>query len=317
MRGEAQITYLTSLSSPVVGIVASVAPVHIETLGSLEAIARAKAELPRALPADGLAVVDGDSAVLASELARGGVRARTVRFGRGPEADIRVSGERTLFSRAGERVSASLSFDVYFSGHGVELSGTAGAPIKASLPYPGAHNALNAAAAASACAAVGVPIAQGLAALRDFAPKSAMRLDIRPHAGVLLINDAYNANPLSMKAALSIMAEAAGGGRTVAMLGDMLELGELEAKAHRQLGRDAAAAGVDVLITFGPASAATACEAVACGLPASEVHHTLSHGDAARTLLDVIRAGDVLLIKGSRGMALENVVSAFLEGWPR
>lgn len=316
MRGEGQISYLASLSDPVVGIVTSVAPVHIETLGSLQAIARAKAELLRALGPEGLAVLDGDSPALSEELVRGGVKARAIRFGRGPGSDVQVSQERTVFSRDGERVSASLSFEVKLAGLARELAGTAQERLTASLPYPGAHNALNAAAAASACAGVGVPIGEGLAALGDFAPKSAMRLDIRMHAGVLLINDAYNANPLSMRAALSIMAEAAAGARTVAVLGDMLELGELETEAHRQLGRDLVAAGVDILVAFGPASAISASEAIACGLPRAAVRHTLTHADAAGVLLDAVRAGDVVLIKGSRGMALENVVSAFMEGWP-
>lgn len=319
MRGEGQISYLASLSDPVVGVVTSVAPVHLETLGSLEAIARAKAELPRALPAGGLAVVNGDSAALSAELARGGVRPPTVSFGRGQGVHVRVENERTQFARDPTGASASLSFTVRISGPGRELLGGGPGPIAVSLPYPGAHNAVNAAAAASACAAVGVPIERGLAALGDFRPKSAMRLDLQMRGGVLLINDAYNANPVSMRAALAILSEASAstGGRAVAVLGDMLELGAMETEAHRQLGRAAAAAGVGILIAFGPASALAAEEAVACGLPAAAVHHTLKHDEAAGILLNVLRAGDTLLIKGSRGMALENVVSVFLEGWPQ
>ncbi|MDP2872633.1 MAG: UDP-N-acetylmuramoyl-tripeptide--D-alanyl-D-alanine ligase [Bacillota bacterium] len=316
MRGEGQISYLASLSGPRVAIVTSVAPVHLETLGSLEAIARAKAELPRALPPEGLAVVDGDSPALTAELGRGGMRAQYVSFGHRTDAGARVQDERTLFTRQGDRIAASLSFAVIVSGAARDLLSVRSARLTVTIPYPGAHNALNAVAAAAACTAVGLPFEEGLAALADFAPKSAMRLDIRMHGGVLLINDAYNANPLSMRAALTILQEAAAGGRKVAVLGDMLELGPLEAEAHRQLGRDVAAAGVGVLIAHGPASAHAAAEAVAAGIPRTSVHHTLTHDDASRLLLDHVRMDDTLLIKGSRGMAMENIVRAFSEGWP-
>jgi UDP-N-acetylmuramoyl-tripeptide--D-alanyl-D-alanine ligase len=143
-----------------------------------------------------------------------------------------------------------------------------------------------------------------------------MRLDISIQDGLMLIDDAYNANSLSMAAALEILAGAAGGSRKAAVLGDMRELGPLEVAAHEQLGREAAATGLDLLVCLGPAASShTARAAVEAGMPPDGVLVADDHAQAAELALDWLKPGDALLVKGSRGMAMEQIVAAVRRGW--
>jgi UDP-N-acetylmuramoyl-tripeptide--D-alanyl-D-alanine ligase len=175
----------------------------------------------------------------------------------------------------------------------------------------GAHNARNAAAAACAGIAMGCSdreIAEGLAAVVPVGRR--LRLERLP-SGVQLVDDCYNANPSSMGAALEVLGAltaASSGGRAVAVLGDMLELGAFEAEAHRKLGADAAAAKVAVLAAFGPRSRLTAEAARDAGLP--DVFHTEELEALVRHVRERLRPADVVLVKGSRGMKLERLVEA-------
>jgi UDP-N-acetylmuramoyl-tripeptide--D-alanyl-D-alanine ligase len=175
----------------------------------------------------------------------------------------------------------------------------------------GAHNARNAACAACAAIALGCSdkeIQEGLAAVRPVGRR--LRLERLP-SGVQLVDDCYNANPSSMAAALEVLHDltaASPGGRAVAALGDMLELGSFSDEAHRTLGADAAKSGVAVLAAFGPRSRATADAARAAGLP--EVFHTEDVEALQRFVRERLRPADVLLVNGSRGMKLERLVEA-------
>jgi len=316
-RGHGQLEYLADLAAPSIGVVTTVAPVHIETLGSLAGIARAKAELLRAIPATGVAIYNADSAELDGELAAGGVVAWPVSFGFGEAADVRAADAVTVFSRAGERIEASLSFAVVCRpGATAERLGLpAGQRLTAAIPYPGIHNVTNVLAAALAAAAVGVPFADGLEALSRFRPKSAMRLDITSVGGRVLVDDAYNANLLSMTAALEVLAGMPVTGRRIAVLADMLELGPMAAETHRALGHQVAKLGIDILICVGPDTRLTANRAILDGMDPAVVHWTADREEAAALALRLAQPGDAVLVKGSRGMALEHLVKALRQGW--
>ncbi len=316
-RGHGQLAYLADLALPAVGVVTIVAPVHVETLGSVAGVAQAKAELLRALPADGIGVYNADSTALVADLARGGVDAQLVSFGFGNGADVRAGDATTVFSRAGDRVTAGLSFSVTSRpGRAAERLGLKpGHSLRVTVPYPGRHNVTNVLASAMCAAAVGMPLEEGLEALAGFEPKSAMRLAISVVGGRVLIDDAYNANLLSMTGALEVLGGVAGSGRKAAVLADMLELGPLEAETHRELGRIAARSGLELLACVGPASRVTADSAVAEGMAPEGVLWTMNSNEAAEWIAERALSGDAVLVKGSRGMAMEEVVAELRRRW--
>jgi len=317
-RGGGQLTYLAEMAEPHIALITVVAPVHVQTIGSLAAIASAKAELARAIPDDGLVVYNHDSAALREELRRLPLECPTVSYGFDSAADVTVTDAVTSFVHREGHLQAELRCSVACKPGPAasRLSLPTRGVLSFSLPYPGRHNALNAIGAALAGAAAGIPFADGLGRLRSFTPRSAMRLDISLHHGLLLIDDAYNANPLSMTAALEILDSAAAGRRRAAILGDMRELGPLEATSHRQLGREVARAGLDLLICVGRATCEhTAPAAIAGGLPREAVLCADGNSQAAQMVLSWLRPGDALLIKGSRGLTMEEVVEAVRRGW--
>jgi len=192
------------------------------------------------------------------------------------------------------------------------LLGVGNRELTVTLALVGAHNALNAAAAACAAIALGCSdkeLVRGLAAVR---PVGRRLLLSRLPGGLLLVDDCYNANPLSMVAALRTLGELARaeGGRPLAALGDMLELGPGEAALHREVGAEAARLPVTRLFGFGPRSRDTLAGAVAAGLPADRTFHTEDVAALARAVGAAAAPGDVLLVKGSRGMRLERLVEA-------
>jgi UDP-N-acetylmuramoyl-tripeptide--D-alanyl-D-alanine ligase len=260
MRGPGQIAELTAIAEPDVAVITSVAPVHLELMGSIEAIAAAKAELVAGLRPGGTAIVPAGEALLDAHL-RDDVT--TVTFGPGGDVD--------------------------------EL------PATLQLPFTSAHMRRNALAALAAARAVGVE-PDGLL---DVALSSFRGQRIELPGDIVVVNDCYNANPMSMRAALDDLAASASG-RRVAVLGDMLELGPDEDRFHAEIGAHARDAGVDVLVAVGPRAAHFADgygEVIA--LPDAQA--------AAGAVRDLLAPGDTVLVKGSRGVGLE-VVARALEG---
>lgn len=294
MSNPGEIARLTAIAEPQVGLVTLAAPAHLEGLGTVEAVADAKAELYQGLPQGGIVVANADDARMLKRAVSSGRRMLTFASGRGRRGDVVV-----LELRA--QSVEGLRFVLGIGNREVEVH----------IPgLVGAHNARNAAAAACAAIALGCTdreIVRGLAAVRPVGRR--LRLERLP-SGVQLVDDCYNANPASMTAALEVLRDlaAAGGGRAVAALGDMLELGAFEAEAHRALGEEAARAGVATLAAFGPRSRATAEAARAAGL--ADTFHTEDPGALAAFVRGRLRDGDVLLVKGSRGMKLERLVEA-------
>ena len=272
MRGFGQIAELAAICEPDVGVVTNIAPVHLEQVGDLDGVARAKGELLVGLPDGGRAVVPAGEPRLDPWL-RGSLA--VTRFGPGGDVDWVDGREGREIASFGETIT-------------LDLSATQ------------AHQRRNALAAAAAALAVGVKPAG-----RVDAAFSALRGEhIELPGGVVLINDCYNANPLSVGAALEDLGAHATAGRRLAVLGDMLELGEREAELHREAGAQAAHAGVEVLITVGPRA-----RHMADGFR-GEVHAVADAQDAAAVLSSLKRAGDVVLVKGSRGVGLERVAES-------
>jgi UDP-N-acetylmuramoyl-tripeptide--D-alanyl-D-alanine ligase len=289
MRGRGQIAELCAVAKPTVGLVTNIGTSHIELLGTQEEIASAKAEVLTCLPADGRAFLNADdewSAMIAERST-----APVTYYGLGEGADVRA-------------------VDVTTGGDGC-VSFTLRTPqgeTAVELAVPGRHNAYNAAAAAAVGLYLGLSlsdIGSGLAA----ATGSPMRMEVFETArGVTVVNDAYNANPASMRAAVATLGDMAADGRRIAVLGDMAELGSLTDLAHFRLGEDLAAGGIDLLVTVGPRARRIAEGARAAGLPAD---CAMSADDAAGALgmvSGLVAPGDVVLVKASRVMGLEAIV---------
>ncbi|TML29173.1 MAG: UDP-N-acetylmuramoyl-tripeptide--D-alanyl-D-alanine ligase [Actinobacteria bacterium] len=276
MRGPRQIAELTGIAEPDVGVIVNVGPVHLEVMGTLEAVAAAKGELLRDMPAGGTAVVPAGEPLLAPHLR---ADLDTVTFGDGGDVRlVEADGDRVVVDARGERIELELS-------------------------YRQAHNRLNTLAAVAAAQAIGVRPEGRLDV--PFSALRGERVDL-PN-GVAVVNDCYNANPMSMRAALDDLAVTTPG-RRVAVLGDMLELGEREREFHREVGRHATAHDVDLLVTVGPRAVAMLDEFD------GEGHAVADAGEAAALLDELLRPGDTVLVKGSRGVGLEAVVEALAAG---
>lgn len=289
MRGPGQILRLCEIARPDAGLVTNVGQTHIELLGSEQAIASAKGELVRCVPAEGQVFLNGDDA-WARKMAET-ARAPVTFYGTGEDADIRA--EEIVTDEEG-RPSFTLA--------------TAEERQLVSLAIPGRHNAYNAAAAAAVGLYLGLTfeeIAEGLAEARS----SSMRMEVFESAsGVTVINDAYNANPAAMRAALRTLSDFSTDSRRVAVLGDMAELGSLTDRAHFELGEYVASLGLDVLVTVGERAKRIAQGARAEGFSVEAIHTFASAEDAADSLEAMLRGGDVVLVKASRVIGLESVV---------
>jgi UDP-N-acetylmuramoyl-tripeptide--D-alanyl-D-alanine ligase len=284
MRGLGQIAELCEIARPDIGVVTAIGPVHLELLGTVERVAQAKAELIDALPPGGAAVVPANEPYLEPFLAR---------------EDIDVF-------RFGEGGDVSLS---YFAAHDGEARlkvRAFGRPLTIEFSFSSRYNAVNALAALAAYHALGLPLGKAGRGARHVQLSRLRGEEIALPEGGILINDCYNANPLSMIAALEHLAERAGDRRKVAVLGDMAELGAGAASYHREVGAAASRSGVDALVAVGPL--ARGYVEGARGVPTVRWAPTVEAGLAA--LRRLLRPGDCVLVKGSRAMGLEAIGEA-------
>jgi UDP-N-acetylmuramoyl-tripeptide--D-alanyl-D-alanine ligase len=303
MRGAAQIAELTAIARPDVGVIVNVGPVHLELLGSLEAIAAAKAELISGLAPGATVVLPAGEPLLTPHLR---ADLRTLTFG--PGGDVALQDSRAGAEASGDRSAREAVGRLGADGEIVvrvraPTAGDEGAGDDASLTlqpsFGQAHNLRNLLAAVAASRALGIS-PQGVLDVR-FSALRGERLALP--GGVVLINDCYNANPMSMRAAIDDLAETAPA-RQVAVLGDMLELGPGAARFHREIGAYAAERGVELLVTVGPLAAA-----MREGF-SGETHCVEDARAAAELLGAQLRDGDTVLVKGSRGVGLEHVGEA-------
>ncbi len=284
MRAPGEIAYLAELARPQVGVITNIGESHLGRLGSREAIAKVKAELLQHLPADGTAILNGDGFFFQvfAEMAP----CEVISFGLGESAEVRALHVSRPSLEGTRFVLATPDGEV---------------PVR--LQVLGTHNVSNALAAAAAAHALGASLEQIAAGLSQYAG-APMRLEpVRGLRGSTIINDAYNASPASMDAALALLAALEG--RRILVFGDMLELGPAAEEAHRRCGEQAAEAGVDWLVAVGEMGAVAAEEAEKHRLRADAVESTEG---AVELLRPAIAEGDIILIKASRAMQFERVV---------
>ena len=284
-----EIERLSRCARPDVGIITCIGVSHIGNLGSQENICKAKLEICAGLPEGAPLVLNGDDPFLRkAELPE---HVRPVWFSLGDEgADV-----------------CALSIQQEADGMSFVLEDHEEGTFMVHIPAMGRHNVANALAAYCAATRLGLNARKVLRGISNF-EQTGMRQKIVHSNGVDVIEDCYNANPDSMKAALAMFREYPCK-RRFALLGDMLELGEMSASAHEELGRQAAGAGLTTLVTYGPEAARTAEAARAAGL--ADVVHAGDYQQAADALLARMKAGDALLVKASRGMALEKALALF------
>ncbi|HYW93670.1 MAG TPA: UDP-N-acetylmuramoyl-tripeptide--D-alanyl-D-alanine ligase [Gammaproteobacteria bacterium] len=289
-----EIAYLAGVARPGVGVVTNAGAAHLEGFGSREGVARAKGELFQALPAEGCAVINADDryAGLWRELASG---CRRLSFGLDRAADVRAVSIEAAPAAGG------------VPGTRFELC-LAGARVTVALPLPGAHNVMNALAAAAAAVAVGVDAERIRRGLQQVRPAAGRLQVVAGRRGARLLDDTYNANPNSLRAGLEVLAGL--GGRRWLVLGDMGELGAGAAALHREAGAQARAAGVERLYALGGLARET-CAGFGGGA---------RHFDTLESLVEAVAeelAPEVsVLVKGSRAMHMERVVQALRAGPP-
>jgi UDP-N-acetylmuramoyl-tripeptide--D-alanyl-D-alanine ligase len=293
-RGPGHIARLCRIARPQIGVVLNVGSAHLGEFGSPEGTARAKGELVEALPEDGTAVLNADDPRVLGMASR--TRARVLTTGRGPDADVRAT--RGALDEQGRAI-----FDLQV---GEETH-----PVH--LQVVGEHQVANALSAAGAALAAGMSPADVAAALSAATPRSRWRMEVDRRAdGVTVVNDAYNANPESMRAALAALTGLPAD-RRIAVLGAMGELGADAPAEHERLGRDAAAAGIDLIVAVGPDAVGIAEGAAAAGRRTGEESVHVPDRAAARELLsEVLRPGDVVLLKASRAYGLELLAADLL-----
>jgi UDP-N-acetylmuramoyl-tripeptide--D-alanyl-D-alanine ligase len=296
MNAPGEIAPLSRVAQPDVAVVTTVAAAHLEAFGVIEGIAHEKASIYDGLQPGGIALANGDidTAPILFDKARA-VGAKLVSFGAAEGLDIRLTDLRS--SDTGSSARAVLR----------------GTEMVFRLPVPGAHNAMNALIALAVCDAIGADVAEAAMALAAWAPVSGRgtreRLDLGGAGDLVidLIDDAFNANPASLAAGLDVLASIdPAGGRRVAILGDMLELGDSAERLHAEVADYAPMAKIDIVHTAGPLM-----EQLHNALPASRRGlHADTAEELAHEVPRALKAGDVVLVKGSKGSRVSRVVDA-------
>lgn len=292
------ITHLVRVARPRIGMVLNVGPAHVLTMGGIDGVAKTKGEMVRDLPAaaaGGLAILNADDERVAA-MARQ-TAAAVMCYGTGADAAVRA---RNVTLDAAGRASFTL-----------HTPAGAHAPVR--LRLPGEHQVANALAAACAASAVGVPADRIAAALSSAVPRSPGRFEIKERPdGVTVIDDAYNANPASTRAAIGTLATMAAGRRTIAVLGEMMHQADGTVRHHEAIGALAGSVGIDVLVAVGKGEGPDAMAAAARG--AGVTVHAVPDGDAAIDLLaGSLRPADVVLVKASSMVGLSVVAAALDE----
>jgi UDP-N-acetylmuramoyl-tripeptide--D-alanyl-D-alanine ligase len=293
-----EIAALCRSARPEVGVITNVGTSHLEGLGSIEGVAQEKGALAEALPREGLCVL------AAGGRFRGELARRT-------SARLLTHSVEGQGASRGDLDARELLF--HAGGTTFRLSGLGLERHEVTSPLLGTHNVENLLAALCVVHGLGLPLVDVLPTISDLRPARS-RMERLELGGLTLFDDCYNANPQSARAAARCLAGLHGHQRRVLVLGDMLELGERSAELHHELGlelgRTAAASGLDALVLVGTLVKATASGALEAGLPESALTHFDSTEEAASAAGALLRTGDVVLVKGSRGMALERMVAA-------
>jgi UDP-N-acetylmuramoyl-tripeptide--D-alanyl-D-alanine ligase len=288
MNVPGEIRRLTEIAEPDVGLITNIQQAHLEGMGSLDKLQEEKGELFKKMRSDGTILVNRDDP-------------RVVRLARefpGDKMTFGVNGAADVMARDVQlRGAVGTSFTLVLGGEETVIT----------LPVLGRHFVPHALSAVAAAKVLGIDPGKIRVALERFHPYS-MRMEIFSlEGGATLINDAYNANPASMEAAMETLAESKGKGRAVAVLGDMLELGEFEEEAHRRLGEKIGALSIDFVLCLGEKASLVVESAIRKGMRPERAKVLESHAEAVSFLNRIIQKGDWILVKGSRRMAMERV----------
>jgi len=293
MSAPGEIARLTEIARPDVGVLTNVAEVHLEFFGTVSAIAEAKGELFRGLPPGATAVVNADDPLVLDQARR--FSGRKLRFGVEEEADVRGSAIRAT--------PEGLRFKAVFRGEELEIE----------TVLRGRHNVYNLLAGLAAASALDVPFRDAARALSRVRPAYHRGERVDLGRGFVLVDETYNSNPRALRSALEALSEEEAA-RRVAVVGDMLELGEHGVELHREVGRFAAGLPIDRLVGVGPLAAHILEGALEAGAASSKLRSVANAEEAGRLLLDELREGDVVLLKASRGIGLERAIEAVRQG---
>ena len=294
MNVPGEIRRLTEIAEPDVGLITNIEGVHLEGMGSLERVREEKGELFRRMRQDGTILVNQDDPRvidLASEF-----HGQKITFGIDHPAEVMAKEIRL------QEVGGT-SFTLMMEGVTMEIT----------LPFLGGHFVPNALSAIAAASLFGIELEKVKEALEHLSP-SPMRMEVlRPQEGVTLINDAYNANPRSMELALEILSQMKGKGRGIAVLGDMLELGEYSVEAHQLIGKRIGELSIDFLLALGEEAPVLVESAMRHGLDSERARIVESHTETISILKKMARDGDWILVKGSRRMGMEKIAEGLME----
>ncbi|MBN2468314.1 MAG: UDP-N-acetylmuramoyl-tripeptide--D-alanyl-D-alanine ligase [Deltaproteobacteria bacterium] len=298
MNQRAEIARLTEIADPTVGVITNIGPVHLEHLQSVEAVAACKGELLETMSAQGTAVINHDDPMI--EALSRKWKGEKITIGIKRSSDVTAHDIRSL----GEQ---GLAFEVIARGEKIPVV----------LPMIGEHNVMNTLAAVASLIALGETTAlipEGLAHFRNLSLRQEI---LSLPQGITVINDAYNANPVSMKAALQTFLNLKGESRGGIVLGDMLELGAGSNALHRQLGEEIARSNITYLLLLGNHADEVKAGAIAGGLNQDAIVIAREHGEVNEILRSIMNKGDWILVKGSRAMEMEKVIKKLIEDTER
>jgi len=291
MSAAGEIAWLAGVTDPDIGLLTNVRAAHLEFFGSLDDIAAAKGELFAVMRDDATAVVNLDDAHVRVQAARHA--GKRITFGQHPGADLRMEDLQNCFLPG-----VSMSFR--HEGHTRQLQ----------MKMGGAHSAFNALAALAAIAAAGGDLDEAAQRMEQVEAGPGRGKVHRLRREIVLIDDSYNCSPAALASILETLRLSDATGRKVLVMGDMLELGRVEGALHREAGKRAATAGVEMLVAVGTLTRSAAETARRAGVP--EVHHHASSDKAAESVEEFLKDGDLIVVKGSRGMRMERVVEALV-----
>lgn len=302
MRGLGEIDELGAIALPDIAVITNIGETHLELLGSVENIAKAKVEILNHLSNKGLAVLNGDDPWIRKVSAN--FNGRVIFYGLGEENHIRaknisINEKGSTFSVVISNINSVLNINNLVSDMQIEL------------PVLGEHNIMNALAAIAIGLELGISHEEIIKGLEGLS-LTEMRLQLIEHQGMKIINDAYNANPTSMKAAIKVIKELSNGNRTIAVLGNMFELGQREVQGHQEIGEAVINNNIDYLLTVGDLAALAGDKAIELGMAPDKVFRFNNNNEAIEKLQRIMASGDYILVKGSRGMKMEEIVSAII-----
>lgn len=293
MSGFGEISRLTAIAQPQIAVITNIGVSHIENLGSQQGILKAKLEILEGLKQGGLAVFNGDNAFLKGLEGKLGIR--TVYYGMSEGQDYVAYNYKSL-GESGTQFNIMLD-NVTYEVH---------------LPVPGVHNVYNALAAIAVGREMDIPMNTIIDGIAQYSPGN-MRQNIIAFNGIKIINDAYNASPQSMQASINVLEEISTSSRSIAVLGDMLEMGDMSKEMHYSVGEFIKDKNIDFLVTVGKDSINISKAVADSGNQTMKLHHFENNSDALKYILSIVRQGDYVLIKGSRGMKMEQIAEGIMQ----